>query len=131
MPQNILTKRCYKCNTTKPLSEFHKDCTKKNGYHCTCIQCVKSYKKIHEHTPQAKESRKKRDERKRRKYPDKIKARALLNYAVDSGKIPKPIKLICACGQPAKEYHHLDYHSKRGLNIIPVCISCHKKLHMW
>jgi superfamily II helicase len=37
------TKVCRKCKEEKPLSEFNKNKGKKDGLHCWCRDCVKSY----------------------------------------------------------------------------------------
>lgn len=43
----ITEKYCKKCNTTKPISEFHKDKFSKDGYNIICKECVfKKYKKV-------------------------------------------------------------------------------------
>ena len=38
------TKRCSKCGVEKPLSEFHRDKTHKDGYHNQCKECKKKYR---------------------------------------------------------------------------------------
>lgn len=39
----MTTKLCTKCNTTKVITEFHKDKTKKDGLCFCCIECKKIY----------------------------------------------------------------------------------------
>lgn len=38
-------KHCNKCNTTKPLSEFHKKAGRKDGHSSTCKACVNNRKR--------------------------------------------------------------------------------------
>lgn len=39
------TKRCCHCKQEKPLSEFHRTSASKDGYKCTCKDCVREYNK--------------------------------------------------------------------------------------
>jgi hypothetical protein len=41
----MANKVCYKCNKNKPLTNFHKDCTRKDGYFPACKQCRADYAK--------------------------------------------------------------------------------------
>lgn len=126
IPELVTTKRCPACKTTKTKASFQKDRTKKDGYHALCKACVKAYQCSEE----GKKSQKRRCEKKRLKFPKRIKARQMLNYAVESGKLPRPDSLICTCGQTAREYHHLKgYEPKHWLDVIETCVSCHRKLH--
>jgi len=51
--------------------------------------------------------------------------------AVASGKLADPSKLCCSiCGHNAQEYHHPNgYDKEHSLEVVPVCIICHKKIH--
>lgn len=54
------------------------------------------------------------------------RARALVNYAKRSGKIPPPSDYECAdCGAPARVYDHRDYN--KPLEVVAVCQSCNVK----
>ena len=122
------TKRCPKCKTFNPTSKFDKDRTKKDGYHSACKDCVRTYKQGYRQTEKGKESQKRRSEKKRAKFPKRIKARQILNYAVQRGKIPRPESINCACKQPAKEYHHhKGYEPEHWLDVVALCSKCHKK----
>jgi hypothetical protein len=39
----VYTKICTKCDTLKPITEFHKNKSKKDGYSSNCKKCVKEY----------------------------------------------------------------------------------------
>tara|TARA_Y100000310_G_scaffold334969_2_gene415897 strand:+ start:647 stop:1150 length:504 start_codon:yes stop_codon:yes gene_type:complete len=41
------TKICGRCKEKKPLTEFHKDCVKKDGVQSMCINCRKEYHREH------------------------------------------------------------------------------------
>lgn len=40
-------KHCAKCNTNKPLEEFSKNKTRKDGKMSSCKDCMKEYKQVH------------------------------------------------------------------------------------
>lgn len=44
MAEQIITKKCSKCKEIKPLSEFYKNRSKKDGYHFDCKICQKHYR---------------------------------------------------------------------------------------
>lgn len=65
--------------------------------------------------------------RNREKYPEKYKARNLLNSAVRDGRVIKP-GACESCG--AKEHihgHHDDY--SKPLDVKWLCAACHKARH--
>jgi len=45
MSETIVTKRCSKCKQAKSISEFHKNRSKKDGFHHYCKVCTKAYQK--------------------------------------------------------------------------------------
>jgi hypothetical protein len=70
----------------------------------------------------------------REKHPEKCRAHSRVMYAIKSGLIRKPISYFCRasidCTAKAHEYHHhLGYAKEHQLDVIPVCISCHKTIH--
>lgn len=40
-----LSKRCTKCDTEQPLSNFHKESRRPSGYQCWCKDCENSYRR--------------------------------------------------------------------------------------
>lgn len=64
------------------------------------------------------------------KYPEKYKAHTDVGNAVRLGKLPKVSTQVCTvCGNQAQEWHHHNGYSKEHrLDVIAVCISCHKKI---
>ena len=65
------------------------------------------------------------------KNPEKRHAKNAVNYAVISGKLPRPDTLLCHyCPKPAQQYHHhKGYAKEHWLDVVPVCIRCHYNLH--
>ena len=63
-------------------------------------------------------------------HPEKVEARKAIKYAIRHGNLNPPTDFICnQCPAQAKEWHHyLDYAPEHFLDVIPVCIPCHKKL---
>lgn len=50
--------------------------------------------------------------------------------AVADGTIPSPKSLLClSCGEPASSYHHAAYGPGMALKVVPVCGSCHGRIH--
>ena len=42
-----MTKTCTKCGDTKPLDEYHKNKSRKDGHHAYCKECVREYNRAH------------------------------------------------------------------------------------
>ena len=64
----------------------------------------------------------------RKKYPERYVARSRVYEAIKSGKLIKPSTCIICNKERYLNAHHLDY--KQPLNIMWVCASCHKKIHL-
>ena len=51
-------------------------------------------------------------------------------YAIKIGRLKPVSECICKeCGNSAQEYHHESYAREHRLVVIPVCQSCHRKIH--
>ena len=60
-----------------------------------------------------------------RRYPQKMKARALAYAAIRSGKL---LRQDCEeCGDPKTQTHHPDYRSP--MKIKWLCVKCHRDAH--
>ena len=116
-------KRCPKCDTDKPKSEFSKDARRKDGLQCYCKACNADYKR----SPVGKASHRRNSIKMRVKYPEKMKARSAVRHAVRADRIPRPSTLTCTCGKPAEEYHHFAGYDdpEDWFNIDPYCRPCH------
>lgn len=65
------------------------------------------------------------EENSKKRYPEKLAARRLLQYAVKTGKI---IKENCKiCGSTNTQGHHPDY--LKPLKVLWLCPVCHTKIH--
>lgn len=127
------TKHCNKCGKDKPISEFSKNASKKDGLQSMCKECTKEYKKLHYATH--KEDYKNRNKAYRehnREWVNSIKS-----------------KLKCSiCGEDriwCLDFHHVNPDEKEGeishlidspnkLKIelekcIVLCANCHRDIH--
>lgn len=155
MAETIQTKYCPQCKQFKPLSEFHKKQSNKDGFQTYCKPCRKilaqsetnrAYQKIYQqHYRQTEKGKvayskgnkkyrqtekfKAKEKRYRVRYPGKVKAVKAINNAIKGGKLPRPDTLLCHyCPKPAQEYHHWHgYELEHYLDVVPVCIKCHNK----
>lgn len=128
---------CKKCDSSKPVSEFYKSTTYKNG-HGECKPCVRtrvniSHRTAHRLAFYASEDGKKaaRDKFQRYvgKYPGRHAVRVETNAAVAAGKL---VKAHCCskCGSNNEsriEAHHDNYN--HPLSVRWLCIDCHWDWH--
>ena len=155
MTEIILTKRCSHCKQIKPILDFPRNRTTKDDYRDQCKVCHnidnKKYrqtekgKAYHETYRQSEKGKKyhceysrkyrktEKDKQSRKKYckynPEKRQAKNAVAYAVRSGKLPPAKTLQCFCGNQAKHYHHhKGYATEHWLDVIPVCVKCHRNL---
>jgi len=140
---NTQFKQCSKCKQSKKLSEFNGDSARKDGYRSWCKSCTrlidkqysqterhKKIRKLYRQTKKYKKINSQHQIRYRKRYPQKIAAHNALNRYIPLGKIQKPDKYRCFCGEHAKEYHHyLGYSPEHFFDVIPVCRLCHAKIH--
>ena len=127
MPTIVIMKYCGECKIEKPESEFSKDYSRKNGLQSQCKNCKMAYQIAYHKTFVGKGSRKKSNKKQHLKFPEKLKAKRALKYAIAAGKIRRSV--FCEnCGLPAKtEGHHPDYN--KPLEVEWLCRLCHIKLH--
>ena len=81
---DVKTKKCYKCKETKPVSEFYKNKSKRDGWCDQCKSCEKEYL----NKPETKELRRRIAKEYREKNRDKIRAydRSLYDKIKDQRK---------------------------------------------
>lgn len=140
-------KKCSRCKSEKPTSEFYKHRSRKDGLMDHCRPCERTrFKAIYDSSPSLrlsakeraikwasdnKEARRKIDDRRNEKtrlqFPEKLKARKRVHYLVYSGQMPPPSSLNCVeCGSQAKHYHHhKGYSPEYAIDVVPVCPACH------
>lgn len=133
-------KICSKCNTKKlaNLANFRPNPKMKLGLTSWCRECKKAldriysrkYRKAH---PEWKKLDNKRNagliseylKKRRKEYPEKIKAVALVNYAVRQGVLKRKGCKICRA--KIVHAHHPNY--SKPLEVIWLCPKHHKALH--
>lgn len=146
MNKKIYTKRCCKCHQHKPLSEYYKAKTKKDGYRYDCKTChlinMKKYyqtergKKVaskavrhYQQTEKGKATKRIWEKRYSIRHPEYHKAGRTVQYAIKTGKLPRPNTLLCHyCPAQAEQYHHPSYKPEHWFNLEPICGKCHRKL---
>jgi hypothetical protein len=140
---NPAMKKCFKCQTSKPLTEFYKHSEMADGHLGKCKQCTK--KDVHvnflikqqdpEWAIKERERQRKKEEKRRvlglvKKYTKGKYIRPTANNkmgnAVRSGKL---IKLPCqVCGNQRTQGHHEDY--SKPLDVVWLCTRHHADRHI-
>lgn len=133
-PSNLKT--CSNCRLRKPLTEYYRNSSRKDGYNLWCKNCLKPLIKKHKQsnkykTLQAEYSKRSEvrdrsnhrrkfrritnpekyraiDARERKKLdPAKVKARERIRSAINSGKIPKASTYTCSeCNERQARHYH-------------------------
>ena len=136
----IECKHCFNCNQWKELKEFNKNKRNWDGLRRQCKECCAKYRQTpkakknqRKHskkcisTPQRKEQHKKylKEYNKRPHILKRNNIRSYTNRALGSAK-----QFNCMiCNKQGEEYHHFSYGKDYKVNIVVLCIKCHKKLH--
>ena len=149
MSQTIITKFCTRCKQIKPVAEFNKSTTARDGLQNWCKECQRKISREHmrrvRQTEEGKNhcnelSHKYRHTQKglemsRRAYRmnrEKKIASAFVRQKVKQGHLPHPSTMLCSVceNRQAEHYHHpKGYDRENRLNVIPVCHICHSNLH--
>lgn len=132
-------KLCRSCNRTLPLSAFNKRSGYGQGRQGCCRLCGQKKRKAWYEkqgrsvirawhgTEGGKQKHRAIAKRYYAKHADKIKARSAVAHAIEAGTLPKASSLKCQCGQQASEYHHhKGYSPDVHLDVLPVCVACHR-----
>lgn len=138
-----MIKTCIRCKEEKPYKFFNNSINTKDKKDYYCKLCRKEVKraeyqknkeryknfgKVYRKTERGKLVSKKVTEKMKIKYPEKTKARNLLNASIIKGVIQKPntcescTKVVKVCG------HHDDY--SKPLDVRWLCYPCHTEWHM-
>jgi hypothetical protein len=134
------SKKCFKCNSVKLLSDFYKHSEMKDGYLNKCKECTKT--DANKHRLDNLEKVRAYD-RKRSKTTERIALGVEINRiwrAEDKrrqlahGKVLRAIKKgllvrqpCIRCGNVKSEGHHEDY--DKPLEVMWLCTPCHKQRH--
>lgn len=148
-------KTCTKCGQRKLAGAFSKNRRAKDGLQPWCKRCKASHRatpKVRAATasyyssylaspkgraakdryiasPEGRASQHRTKARQRALHPQRIAARQAVQRAIRRGDIPPASAHACCCSEQAGEYHHPSYAEDRHLDVVPLCIPCHKTLH--
>jgi len=133
-------KKCFKCQTIKPLTEFYKHLKMADGYLNKCKECTKN--DANKHRSENIEKIRAYD-RERGKIPERIKATTEITRAWRAQNKKRSIahnaifrairngsllRLPCIrCGEKKSLAHHEDY--DKPLDVMWLCQPCHKQRH--
>ena len=143
-------KTCFKCDNTKPLSEFYKHPCMGDGRLNKCKDCTKADVRAREEKKKATDpqwvlAERRRHREKSRKYrdegrvkplsnnrpviPHKKEATAKLNRAIKAGKITREPCMVCGSDEGRIEAHHEDY--SKPLEVHWLCVRHHNDRHIY
>lgn len=133
------TKKCFKCQQEKPISEFYKHPRTSDRHLNKCKSCTKSdvksnydshrekyslYEKLRNSLPERKAYARKREKLYAKRNPQKYSARNILHAAVRDGKLKKlPCRI---CGNLKSQAHHHDY--SKPLDVDWLCFKHHREV---
>ncbi len=130
-------KRCFKCGSDKPESDFYRHPAMGDGLLGKCKECTRSdvqknylakrdryveYEKVRNRDDGRKQRKLHYQQISRKRSPEKHAARSAVGNALRDGRL---IRLPCAyCGSEDVEAHHHDY--AMPLDVKWVCFACHR-----
>lgn len=117
MSEENLIRTCNRCKRTLSISNFYRDRWRNENFDYWCKDCRKQAAK------DRYDARVIRD--RRLKYPQKTKARQLVNNNIRSGKMVRGSCFLC--GEPKTDGHHLDYDYPD--KVIWLCRKHHSEVH--
>ena len=132
-------KTCFKCNETKPRSEFYRHRMMADGLLGKCKDCTKADVKDHRNDPRYRGRvlayDRARGNRQPKEYvamyralnPDKYAAHTAVANAVRIGKLAKPTQCEKCGGDGLLHGHHDDY--SKPLQVEWLCAACHRQHH--
>lgn len=138
-----MTKCCFKCNQSLPLSEFYRHSGMSDGHLNKCKACTKkdvhdrrhgagrdkvlTYDRERATKPHRREAMLQTVAEWRRNHPDRRAAQVALGRAVRDGRIiPWPVCAVPECSKKP-EAHHPDY--GQPLQVVWLCSAHHKQTH--
>lgn len=146
-------KTCFKCNETKPYSEFYKHSQMGDGYLGKCKSCTKTdvtgnrnnnlsyyreYDSIRSKTDKRKEClkrtvKKETASRLSRAWSQrnihKKRSQSKVQTAISNGMIQKPSRCVICLEEGQIQGHHPDY--SKPLEVMWLCVKCHAKIHKY
>jgi ferredoxin len=125
----VSIKTCRRCGQEKPVAEFYQHRLTRDGYDSHCKSCKSdSVRQWRIENPEKFKVRKAVDyDRVRKRNPEKIRARRLVQAAVFDGRLVRP-KRCPSCNRVCLvEAHHHDY--SKPFEIAWLCLRCHRQEH--
>lgn len=135
-----MTKTCFKCERTLPLTEFYRHPMMGDGHLGKCKACTKvdvqeNYRRNVEYYRAYDKERTQRPERRANKsryaatylrlHPERLRAHGRVKYEIERGRmVRKPCEM---CGSPETEAHHPDY--SKPLEVAWLCLRHHREVH--
>lgn len=137
----MTSKKCLKCEQTKPLSDFYRHAQMADGHLNKCKDCackdvrqhrldnpekVRAYDNKRAKLPHRREARRVYGESYAESEPEKRAAHHAVGRAIRDGKMDK--KPCAFCGETdGLEAHHHDY--AKPLDVTWMCRPCHRRFH--
>lgn len=133
-------KTCFKCGTTKPLSDYYAHPRMKDGHLNKCKECtkidstrrrrekideVRAYDRRRASTPKRRQSATEHSKRWRAEDKRRAACHSAVARALRSGAITK--SPCVSCGNEKSVAHHDDY--DKPLQVTWLCQPCHVDLH--
>lgn len=111
-------KHCWKCKQWKAINDFSLDRSRFDGYAAGCKPCTRV-----QHKKERKLSRP--------SIRHGNRASEAVRQAIKKGVLQRPEERSCTeCGNSARHYHHhLGYSDEHLLDVVPMCVGCHQKVH--
>lgn len=120
-----MEKKCTVCGQAKELSEFYVRNRSKDGLESYCKGCDKA--RVKNWQSNNSDWVREKDRKYKKKYPEKVKAAEMANYAIKTGRLKKqPCEV---CGEKNVHAHHDDY--SEPLEVRWLCPQCHVDHHEW
>jgi hypothetical protein len=138
----IHSKKCFKCEAVKPLSDFYKHPEMLDGHVNKCKECNKldvrenrnknieyyrEYDKTRLSKPNRIDSIQKHQKKYKQKYPYKKIATSAIAYLIKTKKIIKPASCEI-CNETGRIHGHHDDYSK-PYEVRWLCVRCHINWH--
>jgi len=133
-------KRCSRCGETKPFSEFNTDRQTKTGRCSQCRKCSNvaarawSRANVERHIERARKwncehsaQSTKNSQQWHAKHPLANRAKRAVWYAIQTGRLVRPIHCERCRIECRPHAHHVDY--SRPLVVAWLCRRCHKAIH--
>lgn len=138
----VSSKQCRRCRRSLPLGQFHLNRRQKDGHHYYCKPCKRDAAGEHyvrhrtavkgrvhrwRQTTAGKRSIAATYKRMKELYPEKYRARTVLNNALVRGQLSRPLQ-CSQCGIVGRRIvaHHPDY--SKPLDVVWCCDPCHHTL---